>query len=421
MANTETTWQKNWHSDIIYPSLKGDVSADVAVVGGGITGITTAYLLAKAGKKVAVLEKGNLHDSSHTAYTTAMITAQVDTSFEDLIKIFGKDKAVQVWHSGMQAIDGIEKIIQDEAIDCEFERTTAFVYANDKDEWKSVKKEGELAKVSGFPVTLVEDGAGLGIPNSGYYELANQAIFHPLKYCEGVRSAAVKAGARFFENTEVVEVEEGKQVILHTEAGEVKAKWLVVATYEPFNKPKELFAKKGLYLTYMYELSIPKNKIKPGLYIDGYTPYHYFRIDEGKMADRMIIGGADHREEIKTDPEKNYAEILEYANKVLGGSEFEVKARWRGGILETLDGLPYIGMYSKKYTNIFAATGFSGNGMTYSSTGAQIIVDKILGKPNVYADIFDPRRRQSFEGLYIKGRDYLVELWNGTIKNAFRK
>jgi glycine/D-amino acid oxidase-like deaminating enzyme len=417
----ETTWQKNWHSDTVYPTLRGDQACDVAIVGGGITGITLAYLVAKAGKKVMVLEKGDLRDFSHTAYTTAMITAQVDTSLPELGKIFGKQNAINVWQSGLESIDMIEKISKEENIECEFERVPAYVYGNDADEFKGVKKEGEMAKAAGFKIKIEASGAGLDIPNAGYYELADQAIFHPLKYCDGVRKAAIKYGAQFFESTEVVSIEGNNPFTLHTEAGEVSAIWAAVATYEPFNKPKELFAKKGLYLSYIYELSIPKDAIKTGLYVDGYNPYHYFRVDNNGKNGRMVVGGADHREEIKVDPEKNFAEVLEYAKKILGNTPYEIVANWRGGILETLDGLPYIGSYSKEQPNILVATGFSGNGITYSQTSARILADRILGRENVYAKLFNPKRKTSMEGLYIKGRDYLVELWGGAIKNFFRK
>jgi glycine/D-amino acid oxidase-like deaminating enzyme len=413
----ETTWQKSWQAEKIYPELAEDITADVAIVGGGIAGNTLAYLLARAGKKVAVLERSNMRDTSHTAYTTAMVMAQVDTNFKELTRIFGREKAIKVWLSGLEAIDAIEKTILEENIDCEWKRLPAFIYANDTKEFEGVEEEAELVRDAGFNITLHQNGKGIDIPNAGYYELPSQAIFHPLKYCEGLRKAAEKYGASFYENTEVTRIKENSPAILYTKGGKVTADWVAIATYEPFNKPKELFAKKGLYLTYMYELSIPKDMIKEGLYVDGHNPYHYFRVDSEGTKSRMIIGGADHRIEIKMDPEKNYSELLEYAEKILNTVEYRVETKWRGGILETLDGLPYIGSYSKKHPNIFVVTGFTGNGLTYSRTAANIIADKILGKENIYALVFDPKRRLSLTGIRLKGMDYILEFIHGALRN----
>jgi glycine/D-amino acid oxidase-like deaminating enzyme len=416
----ETTWQKDWKSHTIYPSLLEDVKCDVTIVGGGISGITLAYLLSKAGKSVVVLEKGNLRDNSHTAYTTAMLMAEVDTSFKNLTEIFGKEKATMVWEAGLDALDVIEKIIREEGIECEFERVPAFIYANNEKEWQGIKEDMQLVKEAGVPLEITEGKENLKIPNSGYYELESQAKFHSLKYCEALRDAATKHGARFFENSEVKNIKGTKIVYTYTQKAKVISSWVVIATYDPFNKPKELFAKKGMYMTYMLELALPKNSLINGLYVDAENPYHYFRVDKLADKDRVIIGGADHRTEIKMDPEKNFAAIEEYANKLFGPN-YKIVTKWRGGILETWDGLPFVGSYSSKYPNRFVITGFSGNGITYSTIASKILVDKILGQKNKYYKVFDPMRGYSLAAAYLKGKDYIEEFFHGAIKNMFKK
>ncbi len=420
-----STWQRNWRANKEYPPLDRDIDTEVVIIGGGITGITLAYLLAKAGKKVVVLEKGTLGLSSYTALSTAMVMSQVDTNFRELEKMFGHKTAEAVVRAGEESIEQISKIISTENIFCEFARVPAYIYGNDDKEWADLKVIAETMQKAGFPIDIHEDG---GLPGSffqskPYYVFRDQAKFDPLLYAGGLRAKAEEYGALFFENTEALDIMDGKDAnisVVKTSKASIKAVWVAVATYDPFNHSHELFARKGLYTSYMYELSIPKGLLPTGLYIDGHSPYHYFRVDEKERRDRLIIGGADHRHEIKMDPEKNYKEVLDYAEMILGGKEYEIITRWDGGILETIDGLPFIGSYSKKYPNRLVATGYSGNGLTYATIAARMLSGHILGKTNPYASIFDPKRKASFAALFIKGRDYIGEFLGGALKNMFR-
>lgn len=414
----ETTWQRDWRASKEYPILTDDLKTDVCIVGGGITGITLAYLLARAGKRVVVLEAGELRESSYTAYTTAMIMAQIDTAFPDLVRMFGQATATQIWREGFGAIDAIEEIIKKENIACEFGRTEAYVYGNNQKEWAKLEEEAKLLKEKGFPVSVPKEK--IEIPNAGYYLLENQAKFHPLKYCDGLRLAAEREGAMFFEKTRAKEIVGKVPVEILTKNGKVIAEDVVVATYQPFHNPPELFARKGMYVSYMCELSIPKGILPEGLYLDGANPYHYFRVDRERMEDRLIIGGADHRQEIKMNPEKNFAEILDYAEKVLKGAKYTLITKWDGGILEPVDGLPFIGPYTTTYPNRYVATAYSGNGMTYSMIAAQIITNYIF-KKEVTVNPFYPRRRLSLRNLWIKGGHYLMEFFGGALRNVFRK
>jgi glycine/D-amino acid oxidase-like deaminating enzyme len=412
----KTTWQKTFKAAQKYPPLEKDIFVDVAIVGGGITGTTLAYLLSKSGKKVAVLEAGTLEESSYTAYTTAFITYEVDTDFQDLENIFGKNGAQDVWQSGLEAIDKIEQIIREEKIDCEFARCPMFFYANDAKEWEIVHEEAKRGQGLGFDIYLETDAKRA--------VLKNQAKFHPLKYVDGLRVAAAKMGALFYENTKVKEIIEGERPVVLTEKNKVTADYAAVCTYKPFNNPKRVFGRKGMYKSYIYELAIEGGVFPEGLYLDAYNPYHYFRIDKGAGSgerDRMIIGGEDHRIELKMKEEKNFRSLLKYAERVLGEHRYEVVTKWAGGILETIDGLPYIGQYSKKHPNLLLATGFSGNGMTYSMIAGTILHDKILGIKNKYEYLYTPLRGYSWSAFFIKGRDYVGELFGGAVKNIFKK
>jgi len=416
-----TTWRKTWKPSRVYPSLDEDIETDVLIVGGGITGITAAYLLARAGERVVVVDKNTLSQST-TAYTTAMITYELDTPLEELMHFFGEDKAFLTWKAGREALDNIDEIIKKEKIDCEFLRVPEFVYANTEKEWGEIRKDADLGKNLGFDVEIDPSVSSLPFPNFGHALYRNQAKFHPLKYCEGLRNKAEELGALFFENTAVEEIMGGdyKEVIAETALAKIRATWVIVATYAPFNKPRELFAKKGMYRTYMMEISIPSDTLPEALYLDAANPYHYFRIDKNPTGSRMIMGGEDHRKEIPVDPEKNFVALENYARKILRGSDFEIVERWRGGILETIDGLPYIGPYSREFPNRLVATGFSGNGMTYSTVAGTLLRDYILGQDNKYRSVFSPLRHYSWRAFKSKFYDYSEEFVNGALRNFFQ-
>ncbi len=411
-----TTWQKTAHDP--RPALSGSHEADVVIVGGGITGTTAAYILAKAGKKVIVIDKGTLAQSV-TAYTTAFLTCEIDTDLSDLKKIFGSASSRLIWQSGEEAIQAIETIIKEEDIDCEFTRCPEYIFARSAHQWKLVEEEAAAAKALGFHVEIRKNGF-LPFADPGYALLPNQAKFHPLKYVAALRQRAEAEGALFFEHTRAIELAGDAPVTVLTQSGSVSAPWVIIATYNPFNKSIELYAHKGMYISYIMELAVPKKLLQEGLYIDAQNPYHYFRLDPGENEDRLIIGGEDHRKEIPMNPEKNFGALENYAKKILGKVTYRIITRWSGPILETWDGLPFIGAYSKKYPARLVATGFSGNGMTYAMTAALILADTIQGKKNKYADIFSPKRGYSFRAAFIKGRDYLEEFIFGSLVNFFR-
>jgi glycine/D-amino acid oxidase-like deaminating enzyme len=344
----------------------------------------------------------------------------VDTNLADLIKMYGSTRARKVWTSGLEAIDLVEKIMEEENIDCDFTRVSNYLFATKEAEAENLKKEHHSAEKLGFK-TLLHDKEALPFKNFGSLEIENQAKFHPLRFLTGLRQAAEKHGAVFYENTEAKTVTGNKRVVVKTKSGKVSADYCIVTTYKPFHKPKELFAHTGMYVSYVLEASIPAGVIKEGLYEDEKNPYHYFRIDRGEgNHDRIILGGEDHREEIPISKDKNFRALEDYLAKLLPESKYEIKRRWSGPILETIDGLPYIGRYSKKHKNTLVAAGFSGNGMTYSAVAAQILSDIILRADNPYVGLYSASRKAKLYSFMLKGRDFASEFFGGFIRNFFR-
>lgn len=403
---SQTTWLRDIVNKNPYPSLDSWITADVAVIGGGITGTITAYLLARAGKKVAMIDKGTL-ESSTTAYTTAFITQVIDTSLTNLISIYDKETATKIWRAGKEAIEHIEEIVDREEIKCEFTRTSEYIYATSDAEAKKLEVEAKAAQSAGFPGVIFHK-TGLQFENHGYLEIPNQAKFHPLKFLVELREKFTQIGGRIYECTEALGIEEmiDDLRVVVTKKGRIEATDVVVTTHKPFNNPPKLFPHKGMYTSYVLELEIPKGEVKEGLYLDLKNPYHYFRVDNGEHVDRIMVGGEDHRSELHLDPEKSYKALCDYIENLFPKMKYTSTRRWRGSILEPIDSIPYIGRYSKDFPNEYTATAFSGNGMTYASIAATIIRDLIMEKDNEYAEIFDASRKISKKPLIKKRMEF---------------
>lgn len=409
--------QTPWEEDLslpYFPKLDQDLNTDVLIVGGGMAGILTAYLLAKKGKKVIVVESNRLLRGA-TLYTTAFLTHVLDTDFSELISLYGKNKAKLIWQSHKTAIDEIEKIVKRENIDCEFTRCSNFIYAASPDEYADLMTETKEMKSAGFKAKL--DLKLLGFNNAGSIELTEQSKFHPIKFLEALVKICQDLGVQFYENTEVLSLNSSKTIIAKTKNYVVKAKHAIIATYDPLGNPKETFGKKGMYRSYVMELEIPRNKIPEGTYEDTHTPYHYFRIDKVGAKDRMIVGGEDNRKEIALPDRKNFSALQSYVKQLLGKSKYKIIRKWTGPILEPSDGLALIGEIK---TNQFIATAFSGNGMTYSMISAMIIRDSIFEKPNKWKQLYDPKRKIKIKSFVSKAIDYGEEFLGGVVKNSLK-
>jgi glycine/D-amino acid oxidase-like deaminating enzyme len=403
-----------------YPKLAESPTTEVVIIGGGLAGVISAYLLAKAGKKVVLLEKSELGGGA-TEYTTAFLTQSIDTDFSDLIKTFGKDAAKKVVDSHQSAIDLIEKIAADENINCDFMRCQNITYALSERDYKTLEDEYDAAKELGIKISKEPSHSKLPFKNYGYIAIDNQAKFHPLKFLYSVAAAAKKYGAEIYEQTEVKEIEQldDGRVQVTTRRGTVQADWAIVTTYEPFNKPLRLYFKKAFYESYVFELEIPPAIIPEAIYEDTDNPYNYFRVDRADGGkDRVIVGGQDHRSDIKVHPSKNFKALEDYIKDTFGHIEYKITRKWRGPILEPVDGLAFIG--SMSHDRILYAMAFSGNGMTYSGIAAQIFADTIRGVENEYAQVYRAERIPKLKALMVKGRDYGEELIRGAAVNVVK-
>lgn len=412
MKNTPT-WQDD-QKKATYEPLKQDLETEVCVIGGGLAGILTAYLLSKEGKDVVLIEKKKTLVSDTTLYTTALITQSIDTDLADQVKIFGKKDAKLIWESHGAAIELIENIVEAEKINCYFKRCSNFAYASREKDVAVLKEEYKTAEDLGFEVRLSELN-DLPFRNFGYLEIPNQAKFHPVMFAESLTEKLQKQGVKIFTETQATKLSEDN--VVETPCGKIFAKQVVVATYQPFNKPKSLAIKKGMYQSFVLEARLEQGLLPEAIYEDMENPYHYFRVGPGEGFDYLILGGEDNKEIFKVDEKKHFAALKDYLKNLLPDQEYEVTRQWTGPILEPSDGLALIGELKH---NQYVAAAFSGNGMTYSAIAAMLIKDLIIRSSNPWTRVYNPLRQFDARALAYKFRDYAGEFAGGVLKNAVR-
>lgn len=394
-----------------YKNARGSLKADIAIIGGGIAGVLQAYMLARAGKGVIIFEAERVA-SGATRYTSGFLTQVIDTDAVDMIAIYGLRRARQIWSSHGRAIDLIERIIDEESINCEFKRCSNFIYANKLSEITRLKKEAAALKQLGARVNF-KQGCDLGFNASAYLEISGQAKIHPLKLIKSLLVAIEKCGGKIFENSPVEKISGRRQLIIAGKNFKARAHTVITSTYQPFDNPWEVFLKKGMYKSYILEASLPTGRVREGIYEDMDNPYHYFRLDKGRKRDRLIIGGADHRNELKFSEKKAFASLRGYLDRLIGSDTYRLRRRWAGPVLEPSDGLALIGEYEP---NKLVATAFSGNGLTYAALSALICRDIIRAKPNSWIRLYDPKRIPTLKQLARKGFDYGQELAEGAVR-----
>jgi glycine/D-amino acid oxidase-like deaminating enzyme/nitrite reductase/ring-hydroxylating ferredoxin subunit len=378
------------------PALSERVSADVCIVGAGIAGMSTAYLLAREGKSVVVLDDGPI-GGGMTGRTTAHLVNALDDRYFELERLHGEEGARLAAESHTAAINAIEAIVKREAIKCEFERLDGYLFSPPHgsrkildDELEAVHKAGlmDIEKVERVPWGSYDTGPALRFPR--------QAQFHPLKYLAGLAKAIKKKGGRIYTQSYATEIEGGKQARVETTGGGVvTAGAVVVATNTPVNDLMAIHTKQAAYQTYVIGARIPLGSVARALYWDTPDPYHYLRVETvgkgAKAYDILIVGGEDHKTGQQDDANKRFAALERWTRhrfSMIEGIEY----RWSGEVVEPVDGLAFIGRNPLDAKNVFIATGDSGNGMTHGTIAGILLTDLILDRRNPWESIYDPSR-----------------------------
>ena len=406
------TWQEYVPKNK-YPKLEQDLTADVVIVGGGLTGILACYKLTVAGYKVVLLEAEDGLAQGATLYTTACATQVIDTDIHEARAIYGDRVTKLIWRSHGEAIDAIEEIVHRERIDCSFKRCPNYVFASSERQASQIINEAAAYKELDFKAKLWAPGEGPSIPHFGCLEIPNQAKFNPILFASAVAQRAREKGARIFCNSKVAAVTGTGPLFVETDSAMVTARNVIIATYKPLTQEGTRF-KKGMYVSYVFEVEVPKNMFPEAIYEDLSNPYNYFRVYNGGAKGLMILGGQDHRVELSIDPRRSFTALKKVLARLMGGREYTITRQWTGQILEPSDGLALIGKISPHY---YVASAFSGNGMTYAMIAGSLLTDLIDSKANFCKRLYDPLRVPTVKQLFFKGRDYTHELFIGGIKN----
>ena len=376
-----------------FPRLKGDVSTDVLIIGGGITGILTAHFLQKAGVKYVLAEQNTIC-SGVTAKTTAKITFGHGLNFHKILSLKGKETAKGYYLANKKALKNYKALCKD--IDCDFEIKDNFVYSFDK---AKLQKELKALEQIGCEASFVKD-LPLPFETAGAVRIKNQAQFHPLKFL-----SEISKELNIYENTKVLELEGTTAV---TQSGRIKAKRVVVATHFPIiNKHGEYFLK--LYQHRSYVLALKGAQNVDGMYVDENDKGMSFR----NHGDLLLLGGGGHRTGKQGG---SYHELRKFARLYYPNAK-EVFS-WATQDCISLDKMCYIGEYSARTKGLYVASGFNKWGMTGAMCAAELLCDILTGKTNEFSEVFNPSRSILTPQLFVNGFESIVNFATPTAKRC---
>jgi glycine/D-amino acid oxidase-like deaminating enzyme/nitrite reductase/ring-hydroxylating ferredoxin subunit len=371
-----------------FPQLDGSISVDVAVLGGGITGLTAAYLLKRAGKTVALAEMGTIGQGT-TGNTTAKLTVGHSLIYTDLLRDYGEEVARLYAESNRAAIDRIEQVVEGEGIACDLERADNYIYTESSDRVAAVGEEAQAARRAGINAQLTTE-ADLPFPVLAAVRVEGQAQFHPGKYLSALADGLGDDGSHVFEQTRATAVRSGETCLVETTSGVIRAKHVVVATHMPFLDRGLFFAKAHPEKSYAIAGRLDEPSTPRSMYISVDRSTRSIRSAPGPDGSRyLIIGGEGHKPGDEPDSERPYVALERFMRERFGG---EPEYRWSAHDFSPVDRLPYVGRLRRRDERIHVATGFAKWGLTKGTFAAEIIADSILGKTNRWAHVYDSRR-----------------------------
>ena len=382
-----------------YKTLNKDIETDICIIGGGITGVSVAYYLNQYKIRNVILEKDKICQRT-SGYSTAKITSQHGIFYKYLIDSQGEELARGYYEANEQAIQNILQIINKENIQCDLERQSSYVFTQKIEDMQKIKDEVEAVKQIGGVANYVE-AQNIQIPLKALaaIEFPNQAQFNPYKYVSSLAEICEREHTQIYENSKVIDMEDDeKGYIIKLENGAtVKAKYVVIATKYPIiNFP-------GYYFLKMYQSTSnaivvdPKQELFEGMYINSEDPTISLRTIKEENKQLLMIVGLDHKTGAKIDLANGYQYLEKVARSMYPNCD--IKYRWNTEDCISLDKIPYIGEFSNTMPNVYVATGYNKWGITTSNIAANIIVDKIMGRENPYAEIFRATRLEPIKNI----------------------
>lgn len=382
---TEAIWEGTALPE--FPSITTDLQTETCIIGGGITGISIAYQMAKRGHKVTLVEAFRL-GSGQTGRTTAHLTTQLEEQFTELMKMHDKETVSTFLEAHRRAIDVMEDIIENENISCEFKRLNGYLFCGNNFDSDKLRDEQKAASECGLELAF-EDTTPLLKNAVESLRFPLQAQFHPMKYLAGLVRVLKELDVTIYEGTHISDIrqEEKDKWILQTDSGfTVLADKLIVATNTPVNNRFYIHTKQSAYRTFSMAFKVTEKVKEDVLLWDTEDPYHYIRFTD----DVMVIGGEDHK--TGQEPEHDPFLSLEQWSRANFPMIGDVLWKWSGQVFEPADQIAFIGKNPGVEKNVYISTGESGIGMTSATIASLIIPDLIDKGDHPWAKIFDPSR-----------------------------
>lgn len=392
------------------PTLDKDVVCDLLVVGSGIAGLSSAYEAARCGAKVIVIDRGDI-TGGMTARTTAHLSSEIDDTYAELVRVVGEDRARLYHQSQIAAVNRIQVICEEEAIDADFKRLPGYLVAARKNDQELLDEEYKACRKLDVDASWT-DCAPLPLPEgTKALKFADQARFHPLKYCAGLARAIEGLGGRLFGHTAYISHDESNAgVTVRTEGGQtIRAAAALFATNSPVNDLVKVHTKQVPMRTYVVAGRVPAGSVEDALVWDTLEAYHYVRLQpDGEGQDWLIVGGEDHRSGTSNDMSERFERLEGWTRDRFPGI-LQFEHRWSGQVMEPADFLPYSGRDGSE--RIYLHSGDSGQGMTNGVAGALNFIALYRNEKAHFAELFDPARKPTSRislGEYIKGQGPVV-------------
>ncbi|HYE34826.1 FAD-dependent oxidoreductase [Methylocaldum sp.] len=411
MADISTKHVSYWIDstpETSYPELPGDLSVDVAVVGAGIVGLTTALLLKRAGRSVAVIDSQKIVGQV-TGRTTAKLTSLHGLIYSYLIKSFGEDGARVYAESNQAAIEIVDTIRTQLGSECDFERQAAYTVTESKEQLPALEAEREAAARLGLPVDLVTETT-LPFPIVGAVRFDNQARFHPRKYLLSVAQAVDGDGCAIFENTRVLDVEEGAPCQVLTDKGKVTARDVVIATNIPILDRGGFFAKAFPRQHVVVGIRVAPEQVPDGMFLSVGEPSYSVRVHPTDKGPLLIVSGQGYPTG-HADTAQKSRELRWFVQNRFQGASIEYE--WVNQDYDAADRVPYIGHLTPGSKHLYTATGFSAWGLTNGTMAATILSDEIIGNHNRWAELYRATRvnLKTSGAKLLKKNVHIGEMW----------
>lgn len=368
--------------------FSGDLTVDVAVIGGGITGLTAAALLKAGGRDVAVIEARRVGRQA-TGRSTAKVTSQHGIFYTQLFKSRGRGGARIYAAANQSAVECVADFVQNFEIDCDFERKSAYVFTRSDDQVRLIENEAEIARSIDLPADVVRD-APLPFPIKAALRFTNQVQIHPCKYLVGLARQIDGEGSHVFEATRVSRVETGSLLCVVTDHGLISARNVIVATHLPITGQGLFFAKAYPYSEPVLAAPIERASAPDGMFISADTPHLSVICTENDGRPYLIAAGGHHKPGQPAEAKQALADLEENARTLFDLPDIE--RRWTNQDYWPMDLVPFVGSPASGDKHLHIATGFRAWGLSNGTAAGMILADTVAGKTNPWAKLFDAAR-----------------------------